>query len=87
MGYFPSYALGSAYGAQMLAKMKESVDVDAAVRAGDLSPVTAWLEAQVWKYGALYDPMELLEKAVGEPFDPTYFTDYLEQKYSAIYGL
>ena len=87
VGYFPSYALGSAYGAQMLAKMKQTVDVDAAIRSGDLSPITGWLEEHIWKYGGLYDPMELLERAVGEPFDPKYFTDYLEEKFSALYGL
>ena len=58
-----------------------------AIRSGDLRPITAWLEEHVWKYGKLYDPMELLEKAVGEPFDPRYFTDYLEEKFSALYGL
>ena len=87
VGYFPSYALGSAYGAQMLAKMKETVDVDAAVRSGDLSPVTGWLEDHIWKFGCLYDPIELLEKAVGAPFDPKYYTDYLEEKFTRIYGL
>ncbi|MBQ2231652.1 MAG: carboxypeptidase M32, partial [Oscillospiraceae bacterium] len=86
VGYFPSYALGSAYGAQMLAKMKQSVDVEAAVRSGDLHPVTEWLEQHIWKFGRLYDPMELLEKALGAPFDPKYFTDYLEEKYTGIYG-
>ena len=87
VGYFPSYALGSAYGAQMLAKMKETVDVEAAIRSGDLRPITGWLEERIWKHGKLYDPMELLERAVGEPFDPKYFTDYLERKYSEIYRL
>ena len=87
VGYFPSYALGSAYGAQMLAKMKETVDVDAAVASGDLSPITGWLEEHIWKYGKLYDPMDLLERAVGAPFDPKYFTDYLEEKFTRIYNL
>ena len=87
VGYFPSYALGSAYGAQMLAKMRQTVDVDAAVRSGDLHPITDWLEEHIWKFGAMYDPMELLERALGEPFDPTYFTDYLEQKFTEIYEL
>lgn len=87
VGYFPSYALGSAYGAQMLAKMRQTVDVDAAVRSGDLHPITDWLEEHIWKHGAMYDPMELLERAVGEPFDPKYFTDYLEKKFTEIYGL
>ncbi len=87
VGYFPSYALGSAYGAQMLAKMKETVDVDKAVRSGDLRPVASWLEEHIWKFGGLYDPMVLLERAVGEPFDPSYYTDYLEKKYSSIYNI
>ena len=87
VGYFPSYALGSAYGAQMLAKMRQTVDVEGAIRSGDFSPITAWLEEHIWKFGAMYDPMELLERAVGEPFNPKYFTDYLEKKFTEIYGL
>ncbi len=87
VGYFPSYALGSAYGAQMLAKMRQSVDVEGAIRSGDLRPITGWLEEHIWKFGCLYDPMELLERALGEPFNPRYFTDYLEEKFTAIYGL
>ena len=86
VGYFPSYALGSAYGAQMLAKMRQTVDVEAAIRSGDLSPINDWLEDHVWRWGGLYDPVELLERAVGEAFDPKYFTDYLEEKFGAIYG-
>ena len=38
-GYFPSYALGNAYGAQILAAMKRDFDVDAAVAAGGLDRV------------------------------------------------
>ena len=63
------------------------MDVDAAVRSGDLHPITDWLEEHIWKHGAMYDPMELLERALGEPFDPKYFTDYLEKKFTEIYGL
>ena len=86
-GYFPSYALGSAYGAQMLAKMRGEFDVDAAVEKGDLSPVSKWLEEHIWQYGGLYEPMALLENALGGPFDPMYYIRYLKEKYSAIYGL
>jgi carboxypeptidase Taq len=87
IGYFPSYALGSAYGAQIMAKMKESIDVDAAVAAGDLSPVNKWLTERIWSKGCLYDPKELLEQCCEAPFDPTYFTDYLTEKYSKLYGI
>lgn len=87
VGYFPSYALGSAYGAQIMAKMMETVDVDAVVASGDLHPITDWLEANIWKFGGTYDPMDLLERCCGAPFDPSYFTDYLENKFTEIYDL
>jgi len=31
--------------------------------------------------------MDILESALEAPFDPRYFTDYLEEKYTRIYGL
>ena len=37
--------------------------------------------------GRAKDPAELLEIACGEPFDPAYYTDYLTEKFSVIYGL
>lgn len=87
IGYFPSYALGSAYGAQFMAKMREDFDVDACVANGQLSKVTEWLHEHLHQYGALYHPSELIEKCCGKPFDPTYYTDYLEKKFSEIYAL
>ena len=87
IGYFPSYALGSAYGAQMLAKMKESIPVEDCVAEGNLTPITDWLEEHVWRHGCMYDPGELLERAVGAPFDPSYFVRYLEDKFGEIYGV
>ncbi len=85
-GYFPSYALGSAYGAQMLANMERDMDVWGPVARGDLGPVTAWLTEKVHKYGGLLTPAQVVEKACGQ-FDPTYYTDYLTKKYTELYGL
>ena len=87
IGYFPSYALGSAYGAQYLRRMREDVDVDECLRRGDLRPINAWLHDRIWRHGCLLRPGELFEAAVGEPFDPSVFADYLETKYTALYGL
>ena len=86
-GYFPSYALGSAYGAQMLARMRETVDVDACEKNGDLAPINAWLCEHIWQYGCLYKPAELLERVFETPFDPKYYLDYLETKFTEIYEL
>ena len=87
IGYFPSYALGSAYGAQILAKMRETVDVDTCLRQGNLQPINDWLCENIWQHGSMFEPSQLLENVLGQPFDPSYYTDYLEQKFSALYQL
>ena len=86
VGYFPSYALGSAYGAQFLAKMKETVDVEACLERGDFSPINEWNREHIWKHGGLYTPAELLERVLEGPFDPKYYIDYLHEKCADVYG-
>ena len=86
-GYFPSYALGSAYGAQMLRAMQKELNPWPSVEKGDFSPVTAWLGERIHQHGRLYTPAQILEKAIGEPFDPTCYTDYLTEKFSKLYNL
>lgn len=87
IGYFPSYALGSAYGAQLLKKMEEKFDVYAAVEKGDLSPIRDWLRENIWQHGSLYTPTVLMEKAFQGKFDAAYYVDYLKEKFSQIYCL
>ena len=85
-GYFPSYALGSAYGAQMLQNMERDIDVWGPVSRGDLSQVSQWLNEKVHKFGGLLEPADVVKNACGQ-FDPTVFADYLEKKYSELYNL
>ncbi len=87
IGYFPSYALGSAYGAQFLKKMRETVDVDAALEKGDFSAINQWNREHIWKYGSLKTPDQILNGALGEAFDPDVYLDYLEAKCRDIYGI
>ena len=85
-GYFPSYALGSAYGAQMLKNMEGDIDVWGPVSRGDLSQVSAWLKEKVHKFGGLLEPADVVKNACGS-FDPNLFADYLEKKYTELYSL
>ncbi len=87
MGYFPSYAIGSAYAAQIMHRMKQDLDVDTIIASGSLKPIVQWLEEHIYQYGSMMDPGDLLEKCCGEPFNPKYYTDYLTGKFSIIYGL
>jgi len=87
LGYFPSYALGSAYGAQMLAVMEQELgDVNADVEHGDLSRVTAWLREHIHRFASFKKPGQLFEDACGK-FDAKYYTDYLTKKYTELYHL
>ena len=87
IGYFPSYALGSAYGAQMLSVMQQELeDVFENVSKGDLTQVREWLRQHIHRYAGFYKPGELFERACGK-FDAKYFTDYLTQKYTELYHL
>ena len=87
IGYFPSYALGSAYGAQMLHKMQEELgDIWEDVARGDLSKVTGWLKEHIHRHASFKKPGELFSEICGA-FDAKYYTDYLTEKFTKIYGL
>ena len=51
IGYFPSYALGSAYGAQALDDLRKTNDFDAQWANGDVEPLKAALKERVWQWG------------------------------------
>lgn len=87
IGYFPSYALGTAYGAQFIEKMKETVDVEECLEKGDFGPINQWNKEHIWKHGCLYTPKEIIEKAAGGEFKPDAYVNYLETKFGEIYGL
>lgn len=87
-GYFPTYALGGAIGAQLRHQMiAEGMDWGGLLSKGNLAPVREWLRTRIWQYGRSKDSAELIQNACGEPFNATYYTDYLLQKFCAIYGI
>lgn len=87
IGYFPSYALGSAYGAQAIADLRRTMDLDAQWAAGDLAPLREALCQRVWRYGCVKEPAWLVRSLCGGDFDPRYYTRYLTQKYADLYRL
>ncbi len=86
-GYFPSYALGNAYGAQILRTMERDFDVFAAVERGELEKVLSWLRDHVFSVASVMDPDEWIRHITGESLNVNYYLDYLENKYKALYEL
>lgn len=87
-GYFPSYALGNMYAAQMMNTMqKEIPHTDQLIAKGELLPIKQWLGDKVHQYGKLLTPSEIIMKMTGEALNPSYLVEYFEKKYGDIYRL
>lgn len=87
-GYFPSYALGNMYAAQIAGTLRKEIpELDALVEAGNFQPVKEWLTDKIYKYGKSRKPAEIIKAVTGEDLNPDYLADYLEQKFKSIYGL
>ena len=80
-GYFPSYALGNAFGAQLYHRMKQEMDFDGLLREGKADVIREYLRKHIHQYGKLKTSRELLKDATGEDFNPAYYVEYLTERY------
>ncbi len=86
-GYFPTYALGSAYAAQLYNQMKKEIDVESILKEDNLEKINHWLKEKVHKFAGSKTPKEILMDVTGEEFNPKYYIEYLKEKYSKIYKI
>lgn len=86
-GYFPTYALGSAFGAQFLKTMMNDIDIDEQLEHNHFDIIEQWLREHIHCLGALYQADEIFDKVCHEPFNPNIYIDYLIDKYSKLYRL
>lgn len=87
-GYFPSYALGNMYAAQMMHSMRKGMpDLDARIENGELAPIKAYLTEHVYQYGKLKTPSDIIQSMTGEALNPQYLVDYLTKKTKEVYQL
>jgi len=88
IGYFPTYALGNLYGAQFLRIMKRDLpDLEGMLSRRECAPALEWLRTNIHRHGSVYSASELCRRVTGEPLDYRYFINYLEEKYSPLYGV
>lgn len=86
-GYFPSYALGSAFAAQIYAHMKQELPWEQLLKQGDIQVIQEYLRTHIHRFGKLRTSRQLLKDMTGQEFEPKYYVDYLKEKYSRLYGL
>lgn len=88
MGYFPTYALGNLYAAQLFEKIEADVPkLWECVGDGNFSPLLSWLRQHVHQVGRRMTAPEIVEAATGKQPDSAAFLRYLESKYAAVYGV
>jgi carboxypeptidase Taq len=86
-GYFPSYALGNIYSGQILATMgKDLPNWRKHLTKGNFKDVKQWLVRNIHSRGNLYDPADLIKKITGNELNVKPYLNYLESKYSKLYG-
>lgn len=84
IGYFPTYALGNVYAAQLFAAAEREIGpLDDAFAAGDYVGLKRWLGEHVHRHGMRYKASEIIQRATGSPPDPSALIAGLSDRYFA----
>ena len=84
LGYFPTYALGNVYAAQLVAAARAELgDLDAQFARGDFTGLLGWLRDRVHRHGQRYTAADLVRRATGAPPDSRALIESLRVRYVA----
>lgn len=88
MGYFPTYALGNLYAAQLFEQIETDLpSIWQQVEAGEFAGLLGWLREHIHHHGRRILPAQLVERATGKPPSPQPYLNYLRKKYGALYQI
>lgn len=88
VGYFPSYMLGNLYAAQISEALREDLPtLDEQIADGQFAPLLGWLREKIHRFGAIYEPDELIRSITGRALSSEPFIAYVTEKYSDIYAI
>lgn len=85
---FPCYTIGNIMSAQVLTAARQHIpDLAEQLAQGEYSNLLGWLTEAIYQHGRAYSTDELLRRISGESLSVAPLLDYLERKYSDLYGL
>jgi len=85
-GYFPTYALGTIYAAQIYAKLvEEMTDVEDRIARGSFEKIREWLKEKIHNYGSMKMADDIIKGVCGKGLDADDFLEYLNKKYGELY--
>jgi len=82
-GYFPTYALGNIYGAQLMEQATAAAGpIEPGLRrSGEWTAHREWFDEHVYRHGRTWNGRELVERASGSPVSVAPFVRYLRAKF------
>ncbi len=87
-GYFPTYAIGTIYAAQLYQALKyQHPKIENEIQKGNFKKVAHWLEQNIHKHGRKKLAEELIKKTTGQKLNPETYTQYLKDKYYKLYNI
>jgi carboxypeptidase Taq len=88
LGYFPTYALGNVYAAQLFTRAAADLGgLGPAFARGDFAGLLGWLRDHVYRHAQRYPAARLVELATGAPPGPAALVRMLNERYHELYGL
>ena len=88
IGYFPTYAIGNIYAAQLFQKLlEEKPEIKEEMEKGIFTSILEWLRNNIHRYGRMMTADEIIKNTCGEGLKAEMFISYLEDKYFDLYEI
>ncbi|NDC62490.1 MAG: carboxypeptidase M32 [Planctomycetia bacterium] len=88
VGYFPTYALGNMFAAQLMAEAERQIpDLERRIASGRFEALLDWLRANVHAHGRLLESEPLVRQATGQPPSERWLVESLRRRYGPAHGL
>ena len=82
IGYFPTYQLGNVMSVQIWRRAEQELGhLEEQFARGEFAPLRDWLRENVYRFGSMYPPRELLRRVTGGELDPHPYLEYLTTKF------
>ncbi len=88
IGYFPTYALGNLYAAQLFeAADRELGGLDESFRQGRFDSLRQWLQERLYRHGRRFTAAEIVQQTTGRSLSHEPLVRYLRQKFGRLFAL
>jgi carboxypeptidase Taq len=84
-GYFPTYALGTIWSAQLYETLAKQYPIEQEISRLDFWHIRDWLKRHIHQYGASKSGITIMQQAVQGPIDIRPYINYLKEKYFTLY--